>query len=96
MAHYTNMTFALEIVALVSGTALLILSGKEGVCCKGFAKTIASIAIIGSALAIICTVSTAIKHWGKGHDRPYHHSMNYMMEMDQMNEGTSKPALPPE
>lgn len=96
MAQYTNMTFALEILALVSGTALLILSGKEGVCCKGFAKTIASIAIIGSALAIICTVTTAIKHRGGTTYCPYHHHMKNMPGMDQMHEGAPPSALPPE
>lgn len=70
MMFQADTAFAAELIALVSGTALLVWAGrKEDVCCKGFAKIVAYFTIVASILALLCTSYYTLRYWEDGHFR---------------------------
>ena len=60
MPFQIDMTIATELIALVSGTALLVWSQKEAAAGK-FAKWIAYLVILLSILSLLCTGYHAMK-----------------------------------
>lgn len=55
-----DSAFALELLALVAGTWLLITHGQ------GFAKGVAYFTIVASILALLCTSFYSTKYWASG------------------------------
>ncbi|MCB1215530.1 MAG: hypothetical protein KDK66_08655 [Deltaproteobacteria bacterium] len=73
MVFKADTALAVELLALVAGTALLVWSGKEGLAYKGFAKVVAYFTIILSFLALLCTAYHSVRYWEDGYFRtPYH------------------------
>jgi len=66
MIFLADIAFALELAALVLGTALLIFISKEECSCKKFGKVIAYFVIVTSVLAILCTSFYSIRYWEEG------------------------------
>ncbi|MFH0800156.1 MAG: hypothetical protein V2A66_08275 [Pseudomonadota bacterium] len=64
---YGHSGAALAVLALVASTALLIwVEGKAGICCQKFAKFIAWVAILVSALLLIGQVVMCAQYY-RGH-----------------------------
>lgn len=69
-----DAAFALGFLALVAGTALLMLSGKEEMGCRGFGKVVAYVTIIASILILLCTSYYGTRYWVDGYFE-YPHGM---------------------
>lgn len=66
MMFYMHSMFALELIALVSGVALLIFIKKQTKKPNPWAVFVAWFVIILSVLSIICSAYHAIAAWNKG------------------------------
>ncbi|NIT14616.1 MAG: hypothetical protein GTN99_10355 [Candidatus Dadabacteria bacterium] len=66
MIFLADIAFALELTALVLGTALLIFVSKEQCSCKQFGKIVAYFTIVASILAMLCTSYYSIRYWEEG------------------------------
>ena len=66
MIFLADIAFALELAALVLGTALLIWVNRGECSCKKFSKAVAYFTIVASILAILCTSYYSIRYWQKG------------------------------
>lgn len=92
MIFMANAAFALELIALVAGTIVLVRVSKEEVCCKKFTKIVGIFVIVASLLLMICTVYHRVLSCSKGscdmHDKT---GMSGMMSepkrMDMMMHG---------
>lgn len=72
MMFQADTAFAVELLALVAGTALLIFAGRENVCCKAFAKIVGYFTIVAAILAMLCTFYYTVRYWEEGHfSHPY-------------------------
>lgn len=76
MMFQADTAIAVELLALVAGTFLLIWSAKENIIYKGFAKTIAYFVIVVSILAILCTSYYAFRYWEDGYFNKPHTAIN--------------------
>jgi hypothetical protein len=88
MMFKLDMTFALELIALVSGTALLMWACKPEAGCKGFAKAVGYFAVIASILTMLCTGYTAFRYCQMGFFCPAHKGMYMHGMMPGDMEGT--------
>lgn len=77
MMFALDAAFALGLLTLVAGTALLMLSGKEGMGCRGFGKVVATITIIAAILTLLCTSYYGIRYWVDGY---FEHPHGMMMK----------------
>ncbi len=66
MIFLADIAFALELTALVLGTALLIFVNKEECSCKQLGKIVAYFTIVASILAMLCTSYYSIRYWEEG------------------------------
>ncbi|HCU23524.1 MAG TPA: hypothetical protein DF383_00790 [Deltaproteobacteria bacterium] len=64
MLYLGNTALALEILALVGATALLLYTKKSESACRGFAGGVAYFAIVLSLLAMLCTLYRAFRYGG--------------------------------
>lgn len=84
MMFLADTAFAVELLALVAGTFLLVrISGQE-VCCKTFGKVVAYFTIVASILAMLCTFYYTARYWEDGHFKTPH-TMMRMQGMDMMD-----------
>lgn len=65
-----DAAFALELLALVAGTYLLITACKDGVPCKAFVKFISYFVIVASILVMLCTSFYTVSYWMHGDFHP--------------------------
>lgn len=72
MVFQMDAAFALELIALVLGTALCVwVSGKE-VCCKGFAKIVGNAVVLLALISMVCTTYYSFRYWKDGaYDAPH-------------------------
>lgn len=73
-----DMSFAVELIALVMGAKLLMKACKEEVCCKLFYKIIGYFVVIVSMILILCTAFQGYKMMdrkGEGSMMGMHHKM---------------------
>lgn len=66
MVFLGDTAFAVELIALVAGAALLVLASKEGASYKGLGKIVGYFTIVASILALLCTGYYWIKYWEQG------------------------------
>lgn len=66
MIFLADIAFALELIALAIGTALLIYASREGSSFKKFGKIIAFFTIVASILAMFCTSYYSYRYWEDG------------------------------
>ena len=83
MPFHTHMALALEMIALVSGVLLLNKACAEGFFCKKTGKTIGTLVLVLSLLAMVCTLYLSISKYCQKSDKAgwMHPHMGQMMEM---------------
>lgn len=74
MMFALDAAFALGFLALIGGTALLMLTGKEGLAARGFGKVVAYVTIIAAILTLLCTTYYGVRYWVDGYFE-YPHGM---------------------
>ncbi len=70
--HYT---LALEVIALVLATHLMIKACSTEFCCKKFVKVISTVTVALSIMLILCTIGRGVFFMAKGE---YRHGMGRM------------------
>ena len=78
MVFKADTAFAVELIALVAGTALLLASAKADACCKAFAKGVAIFTIVATILTMLCTGYYSIRYWSEGHFQAPYSRMGHM------------------
>ena len=64
MVFLADMAFAMELIALGVGVFLLIRIGSDKeTCCRGLAKVVSYVIIIGSLLTMTCTLYNAFTQY---------------------------------
>ncbi|MBI4412197.1 MAG: hypothetical protein HY541_06915 [Deltaproteobacteria bacterium] len=64
MVFLADMAFAMELIALGVGVFLLVRIGSDKeACCRGLAKTVSYVIIIGSILTMACTLYNAFTQY---------------------------------
>jgi hypothetical protein len=94
MMFFVHSMFSLELIALVSGVALLILIKNQQKLKAAWLQFVAWFVIILSALSILCTAYQAISAWSKGYFNIMNKSMmmmhNEMMKKTDEMKGTEQ------
>lgn len=95
MMFQVDTAFALELLALIGATALL-LAAKRAEKFAGFAKLISFLGIVLSILGMVCTAYYALRYRSEGYfDKPYiftvrHEGKGEMMECPMMQKMMEK------
>lgn len=78
-----HMAFSLDMMALVSGTALYIWSARNEGPGVGLAKLLGTLVILFSLTSSICTAYYGVKFWSKGDIHGVTANMNNNNDEDQ-------------
>jgi hypothetical protein len=72
MIFKVDAAFALELLALIAATGLLLWAKKSEGVCKGFSLVVAYFGIVAAILAMLCTTYYALRYREKGgFDHPF-------------------------
>lgn len=95
MMFALDAAFALGLLALVAGTILLMLSGREGMAARGFGKAVAYLTIIAAILTLLCTTYYGVRYWVDGYlEHPHGMAMKGgMMKCPMMERGMKCPMM---
>lgn len=85
-----DMSFAVELIALVMGAKLLMKVCKEEVCCKLFYKIIGYFVVIASMILILCTAFQSYKMMERKGEGPMKGMHSKMMMDPAMHEKMMK------
>jgi len=66
MVFLADAALALELMALVAATALLLWAKKYEGACKAFSMVVAYVAMAAAVLALLCTSYYSLRYWEDG------------------------------